>query len=550
MGWRESLRFALGRLGSIVLVSLLVLLCELVGLLVLHRRIRRAVDVPVRLHPGAARGGPQGSRAALRRSRDLVRGRGWHVFATLGVGYLIGAAISGALAGLLVAVLFVSHGNVVVFDLVTGVVTLISTVLVTPFTASLTMAVYFDLRVRKEGFDLWLLAQKVGGGAPEGGFPAQPGAPQWQPVPGWGAPPPAGWGRAAAWLGAAHDRWATARRVGALLPRRRGAPCRRLHRRLLLPAGLRRLQRCRQPRPRRSCRATGAGRAPPRRPRRRSSHLPPGRWLTTPAPRARPRMLPIADVPRRLVLATLAVALVVALPAGVAAARPAAAPPGPDVSRQALAQLAAQAEHDPAALARLRQVRQVDGQAVDLRASLATTSPDELRIRLRELAGQSPGPAEAGGASSPPPSTTPGAAGGIDPAAARRDAGRVLAERRFKAAHEPQPLRGVLRWIGDRARPVSIPSVGPPGRWAVPIGMAARDVHQGSFALHDVGDCVLDHRQQRTHFVGSCKYRRWAFSIRLRQRGFVQCCGKDNGNQAANLPQMLHQFAGADAGVR
>jgi len=181
-------------------------------------------------------------------------------------------------------------------------------------------------------------------------------------------------------------------------------------------------------------------------------------------------MHPITDVPRRLVLAALAVALVVALPAGAAAARPAAAPPGPDVSRQALAQLAALAEHDPAALARLRQVRQVDGQAVDLRASLTTTSPDELRIRLRELAGQSPGPAEAGGASSPPPDTTPGAAGGTDPAAARRDAGRVLAQRRFKAAHEPQPLRGVLRWIGDRARPVFDP-----------IGRAFRSVGRNLF---------------------------------------------------------------------
>lgn len=192
VGWRESLRFALGRLGSIVLVSLLVLLCELVGLLFCI--IGYAVpwtflfaSIPALLVEGLK------GRAALRRSRDLVRGRGWHVFATLGVGYLIGAAITGALAGLLVAVLFASHGNVVVFDLVTGVVTLITTVLVTPFTAALTMAVYFDLRVRKEGFDLWLLAQKVGGGAPEGGFPAQPGAPQWQPVPGWGAPPP-GWG--------------------------------------------------------------------------------------------------------------------------------------------------------------------------------------------------------------------------------------------------------------------------------------------------------------------------------------------------------------------
>ena len=175
-----------------MLVSLLVLLCEVVGLLFCI--IGYAVpwtflfaSIPALLVEGLK------GRAALRRSRDLVRGRGWHVFATLGVGYLIGAVITGALAGLLIAVLVASHGNVVVFDLVTGVVTLITTVLVTPFTAALTMAVYFDLRVRKEGFDLWLLAQKVGGGAPEGGFPAQPGAPQWQPVPGWGAPPP-GWG--------------------------------------------------------------------------------------------------------------------------------------------------------------------------------------------------------------------------------------------------------------------------------------------------------------------------------------------------------------------
>ncbi len=212
VGWRESLRFALGRLGSIVLVSLLVLLCELVGLLFCI--IGYAVpwtflfaSIPALLVEGLK------GRAALRRSRDLVRGRGWHVFATLGVGYLIGAAITGALAGLLVAVLFASHGNVVVFDLVTGVVTLITTVLVTPFTAALTMAVYFDLRVRKEGFDLWLLAQKVGGGAPEGGFPAQPGAPQWQPVPGWGAAP-RHLGRAATRLGPARCRWATARHVG------------------------------------------------------------------------------------------------------------------------------------------------------------------------------------------------------------------------------------------------------------------------------------------------------------------------------------------------
>ena len=466
VGWRESLRFALRRLGSIVLVSLLVLLCELVGLLFCI--IGYAVpwtflfaSIPALLVEGL-KGRARSDGAAT------WSGRGWHVFATLGVGYLIDAAITGALAGLLVAVLFASHGNVVVFDLVTGVVTLITTVLVTPFTAALTMAVYFDLRRAQGGLRPVAPGAEGGRRGPRGRLPGPARRPAvaagarlgrappatWDaPPPGWGppvagGPPPTTWGPPGA------PPW------GAVPPPPPPPPA---------PPGW-------APAP-----ATPAATTAPKLPSDggwprssaqaapRASHQP-ARWLTTPAPWARPRMLPIADVPRRLALATLAVALVVALPAGAAAARPAAAPPGPDVSRQALAQLAARAEHDPAALLRLRQVRQVDGRPVDLRSSLATTSPDELRIRLRELAGQSPGPAEAGGTPSPPPVTTPGTAGGTDPAAARRDAGQVLAQHRFRAAHEPQPLRGVLRWIGDRARPV-----------LEPIGRAARSVGRSLF---------------------------------------------------------------------
>ena len=177
-------------------------------------------------------------------------------------------------------------------------------------------------------------------------------------------------------------------------------------------------------------------------------------------------MHPIADVPRRPAIVVLALALLLGLPAGAAvAAGSDAPPPGSDLSGRALAALAARSEHDPAALAQLEQVRRVDGQAVDLRTALATSSPDERRVRLRELAGQSPGAAVAGGVASPPPVTSSPTAG-ADPAAARRDAAQVLAQRRFHAAHEPQPLRGVLRWIGDRARPVFDPI----GRWFRSVG--------------------------------------------------------------------------------
>jgi hypothetical protein len=43
----------------------------------------------------------------------------------------------------------------------------------------------------------------------------------------------------------------------------------------------------------------------------------------------------------------------------------------------------------------------------------------------------------------------------IDPAQARRDARQILAGRRYRGAPVPRPLRGVLRWIGDRLSPVT-----------------------------------------------------------------------------------------------
>jgi Domain of unknown function (DUF4129) len=39
-----------------------------------------------------------------------------------------------------------------------------------------------------------------------------------------------------------------------------------------------------------------------------------------------------------------------------------------------------------------------------------------------------------------------------DPATARRQAREILSQRRFRPARVPQPLRGVLQWLGDRLR--------------------------------------------------------------------------------------------------
>jgi hypothetical protein len=42
----------------------------------------------------------------------------------------------------------------------------------------------------------------------------------------------------------------------------------------------------------------------------------------------------------------------------------------------------------------------------------------------------------------------------VDPDEARRDAERILRDRRFQSDPAPRPFRGPLRWIGDRLEPV------------------------------------------------------------------------------------------------
>jgi hypothetical protein len=79
-----------------------------------------------------------------------------------------------------------------------GIGTLSSTagaLVTTPFSAAYHTVLYFDLRVRKEAFDLQLLAQSLGVEPPEGWEPPyQPEAPSYESddqPPFW--PPPPGW---------------------------------------------------------------------------------------------------------------------------------------------------------------------------------------------------------------------------------------------------------------------------------------------------------------------------------------------------------------------
>ena len=215
--WQDSLRFAWHRLGSVLWVTVLVLLASLVGLLVFlvgyaWVRTAFAFAVPVLLVEGLR------GTEALGRSRRLVQGRFWPVLGTLFIAFLLASAVQGAISAPAIILTFTSPGSAA-GAVVQFVTALVGTAIVTPFTAAVVVVVYFDLRVRKEGFDLVLLAQRVGVEPAPDGFPAQPGAPRFptpapwadpwgtprgqpgteQSPPGWGqtspGQPPPGWGQ-------------------------------------------------------------------------------------------------------------------------------------------------------------------------------------------------------------------------------------------------------------------------------------------------------------------------------------------------------------------
>jgi hypothetical protein len=194
VGWRSSLRFALRRLPAIVVLSILsgilvglgALLCIVPGI---YLYVGFAVAVPVLLVEGA------GPSAALGRSRRLVKGRWWGTLGVELVGYLLVTIVSGALTGLVVGVAFANPArNTVTGFVLNTVATTVGSMIGTPAAAAFVTVLYIDLRVRKEGFDLLLLARGLGVDREPGSElpsflpePASSGSrpPFWPPPPGW-----------------------------------------------------------------------------------------------------------------------------------------------------------------------------------------------------------------------------------------------------------------------------------------------------------------------------------------------------------------------------
>jgi hypothetical protein len=194
--WRSSLLFALRKFGPIlwvIVIGGLALLPLFAACLIPGIWIGVAWSVAI---PALLTEGVKGTKA-LGRSWRLVRGRWWPTFGVLLLGFLLSGVVSSVIQYGFTALLLVGVGNSSVAQVVVSTIGgTVSTMLTTPFTAAFVTVLYFDLRVRKEGFDLELLAERLGltprpraevrpAPPPAALPPTAPKPPYWPPPPGW-----------------------------------------------------------------------------------------------------------------------------------------------------------------------------------------------------------------------------------------------------------------------------------------------------------------------------------------------------------------------------
>jgi hypothetical protein len=139
----QSYRFGFHRLGSVLLVSVLVGLAIIGGLILfiipgIYIGIRLCVSIEALVVEG--RRGTE----AMGRSWGLVGGHWWHAFGTVVVG--------GLLTGIVNAVITAPFGDTSWF--VQAVAAAVATVVTLPYSALVGVVLYLDLRARKESLTM------------------------------------------------------------------------------------------------------------------------------------------------------------------------------------------------------------------------------------------------------------------------------------------------------------------------------------------------------------------------------------------------------------
>lgn len=173
--WRESLGFAVKRLGPVLwlsIVAFVILVIAFIALIIpgIYLSVAFSVALPVLLVEQI------GGFKALSRSFELTKGRWWPTLGTIFVATILIVVIQfiiGAIVGVIEGIAFHGSGGspvlrVVLQRILDGAGQMISI----PFYAACVTVIYYDLRVRKEGYDLQLLAEGIGRSAPASAPPA------------------------------------------------------------------------------------------------------------------------------------------------------------------------------------------------------------------------------------------------------------------------------------------------------------------------------------------------------------------------------------------
>ena len=142
--FRSSEGRFMGLLGTTLLYALL---CWLMAIVIIgipfaiYFGVRWALSAPVIMLEGTPGGMP-----TLRRSASLVSGHWWRTLGILIVAAIIVGIISTVITGILGAII---HNAIL-----DGIIGQLIGVIATPFSASVAVLLYFDYRVRNEGYDM------------------------------------------------------------------------------------------------------------------------------------------------------------------------------------------------------------------------------------------------------------------------------------------------------------------------------------------------------------------------------------------------------------
>ena len=193
----SSIRFAARKLGSMFWLSVLFVL--IVGLSIflfvlpaIWLSILWIFSMPALLFEGRS------GFKAFGRSRELIQGFWWRTF---GVVILIGiftGLLGDVIPGAIVGALESSIGdNFSLYLLALTAFTAIGTIVTAPIWAAAVTVMYYDMRVRKEGFDVEMMVDRLGTGDESGFASPQHSVPPGSPAPGPAppAPPPPDPGR-------------------------------------------------------------------------------------------------------------------------------------------------------------------------------------------------------------------------------------------------------------------------------------------------------------------------------------------------------------------